>query len=71
VIVQPDGSRFTVTLWPLPSELLLTSAEDLPLLDDDIETELLDDCDPELRAVAEAPLLPASTIVTTTRPSRV
>lgn len=71
MIVQPDSSRRTVTLWRLPSELLLLVAEDLPLLDDDTETELLDECDPELRVLAEAPLLPALTIVTSTRPSTV
>jgi hypothetical protein len=71
VIVHPDSSRVAVTLRPSPSELLLLLAEDFPLLDDDTETELLDECDPELRELAEEPLLPASTIVTTTRPSAV
>lgn len=70
MIVQPVSSRVTATLRPLPSELLLV-AVDFPLLDDDTETELLDECEPELRAVAEEPLLPASTVVTTTRPSAV
>ena len=71
MIVHPDSSRDMVTLWLLPSELLPLLAEDFPLLDDDTETELLDDCDPELRELAEEPLLPASTIVTTTCPSAV
>ena len=70
MIVHPDPSRDTVTLWLLPSELLLL-AEDFPLPDDDTETELLDECDPELRELAEEPLAPASTTVTTTRPSAV
>lgn len=71
MIVQPASLRVTVTLWPLPFELLLLVTEDFPLPDEDTETELLDECDPELCALAEEPPSPASTIVTTTRPSAV
>ena len=71
MIVQPDASFVTRMLWLLPSALLLVLADDVPLPDEDTDTELLDACDPELCTLAEALALSASTIVFTTRPSAV
>jgi len=70
VTVQPFSSRVTLTDRLLPSAVLLLDADERPLLDEETETELLDDvapdaCDCALALVA----LSSSTMLVSTRPS--
>ncbi|WP_158049712.1 hypothetical protein [Sphingomonas jeddahensis] len=50
-------------------EVLLLDADERPSLDEEAETELLDDELPDARELALALFLPSSTIVVSIRPS--
>ncbi|ONF95213.1 hypothetical protein SPHI_26340 [Sphingomonas jeddahensis] len=67
--VQPFSSRFTRTDRLSPLEVLLLDADERPSLDEEAETELLDDELPDARELALALFLPSSTIVVSIRPS--
>ncbi|WP_140418485.1 hypothetical protein [Sphingomonas mucosissima] len=68
--MQPLASRVIVTDRPLPSDVLLLDAEDRPSLEEDTETELLEDRLPADCALARAlPSRSSDTIVVSTRPS--
>lgn len=69
-MVQPFSSRVTRTDRLLPWEELLLDADERPSLDEDTETELLDEEWPETCERALALLPPSSSIiVVSTRPS--
>lgn len=69
VIVQPDASRATVTDRVLPSTVLLLDEDEVPLPDEEAETELLAPFAPARWDRADAPEPSSSIIETVLRPS--
>lgn len=68
--MQPFASRFTLTECVLPPALLVLLADDVPLLDDEAETELLEEWLPvDCELACAVPAASSSTMLVSTRPS--